>query len=212
MAKARGSFETDFLHSYLQFGLASMPKADVDALVMSLLDRYGYGGSGPLAPLSNQTVSETLHTPVSKVKKLRYDAALKYGGNVEDQAKGRLLAALYTATLDLKDDKICLVIEDLLAKNWLQGQLKIHKQIYDYSFNTEIVKVEPNGLFAALSTMYDAQSLQVFMDEYRQLKKHKDRDKIVDKFSKLVESFVNGASAAAGAGVVAIVKAHLPIP
>ena len=32
------------------------------------------------------------------------------------------------ATLAPQDGKICLIIEDSLAKNWLQGQLKIHRE------------------------------------------------------------------------------------
>ena len=129
MGSAKPSFESDFLDTCLRFGLGSMPKADVDALVMYLLDRHGYAGSPPLARLGNQIVSERLRTPVSKVRKLRYDAALKFGtARVEDEARGRLLAALALATLEPQDGKICLIIEDSLAKNWLQGQLKIHRE------------------------------------------------------------------------------------
>ena len=116
MPATHPEFAAEFLENYLKFGLGSMPKADVDALVMALLDKHGYGGSGPMASLSNQTVSERLRTPVAKVKKLRYDAALKFGGRVEDQARGRLLAALAVATLEPQDEKVCLVIEDALAK------------------------------------------------------------------------------------------------
>lgn len=46
---------------------------------MYLLDRHGLDGSAPLARLGNQTVSERLRTPVAKVKRLRYEAALKFG-------------------------------------------------------------------------------------------------------------------------------------
>ena len=53
-------------------------------------------------------MSERLRTPVSKVKKLRYEAALKFGDSVEEQAKGRLLAALSDAILEPHDEKVCL--------------------------------------------------------------------------------------------------------
>jgi hypothetical protein len=51
------TFEKEFLDNYLKLGLGSMPKSDIDALVMHLLDTYGMDGS-PLAIYSNQTVSE----------------------------------------------------------------------------------------------------------------------------------------------------------
>jgi hypothetical protein len=62
MTNALSSFASDFLESYLKFGLGSMSKSDIDALVMALLDRYG-DGSGAMASLSNQTVSERLRMP-----------------------------------------------------------------------------------------------------------------------------------------------------
>ena len=167
MGSAKPSFESEFLDNYLKFGLGSMPKADVDALVMYLLDRHGYAGSPPLARLGNQIVSERLRTPVSKVRKLRYDAALKFGtARVEDEARGRLLAALALATLEPQDGKICLIIEDSLAKNWLQGQLKIHPQVFDHSFNSEIVRVSAQGLFTVLGSIFDRAELETFRTAY----------------------------------------------
>ena len=212
MGTAPKTFQTEFLESYLKFGLGSMPKSDIDALVMSLLDRYGEGVSGAMSSLSNQTVSERLRTPVAKVKKLRYEAALKFGGRVEDQAKGRLLAALAVATLEPENEKICLIIEDSLAKNWLQGQLKIHQQIFDHSFNMEIVRVSSSGLFAVLETLFDKEQLQTFKKGYEDAKKISDVTKRIQFFKSIARKFAEGAAKAAGGGVVAVVKAHLGVP
>jgi hypothetical protein len=202
-------FEKVFLENYLKFGLGSMPKSDIDALVMHLLDVYGVNGSGPLATLSNQTVSERLKTPVSKVKKLRYDAALKFGGRIEDQAMGRLLAELSKASLEPDGEKICLIIEDSLAKNWLQGQLKIHQHIFDHSFNTEIVKVSSTGLFQVLETVFDNDELNKFKEGYEGAKKKKTAEDRVKAFKSVALKFAEGAAKAAGDGVVKVLKAHL---
>jgi hypothetical protein len=211
MPAPKSDFASEFLENYLKFGLGSMPKSDVDALVMALLEKHGYGGSGPMASLSNQTVSERLRTPVARVKKLRYDAALKFGGRVEDQAQGRLLAALANATLEPQDEKICLIIEDALAKNWLQGQLKIHQQVFDHSFNTEIIKVPAVGLFTVLETLFDKEQLQEFRKGYEAAKKIQSAAERVEFFKSLASKFANGAAETAGSGVVAIVKAHLGV-
>lgn len=209
---ATGSFTADFLVDYLKFGLGSMPKADIDALVMALLDKYGDGLSGPMASLSNQTVSERLRTPVSKVKKLRYEAGLKFGGRVEDEAQGRLLAALANATLEPEEDKVRLIIEDSLAKNWLQGQLKAHQQIFDHPFNTEIIRVSSFGLFAVLETLFDKKQLGAFKTGYDNAKKNKDAAQRVQLFKSLARKFAEGAAEAAGGGVITVVKAHLGLP
>lgn len=203
------NFEMEFLENYLKFGLGSMPKADVDALVMHLLDIYGLNGSPPLATYSKQTVSERLKTPVSKVKKLQYDAALKFGGRIEDQARGRLLAALSKASLESDGEKVLLIIEDTLAKNWLQGQLKVHQHIFDYSFNTEIVKVSATGLFQVLETVFDTKEVESFKAGYEVAKKKKTTDAQVAAFKGATMKFAEGAAKAAGAGVVAALKAHI---
>jgi hypothetical protein len=204
-------FKTDFLENYLKFGLGSMPKSDIDALVMHLLDLYGVGGSGSLATYSNQTVSERIKTPVSKVKKMRYDAVLKFGGRIEDQAMGRLLAALSKASLEPDGEKVLLIIEDSLAKNWLQGQLKIHQHIFDHSFNTEIVKVSVAGLFQVLESVFDAGEIEKFKKGYDAAKKKNTSAERVAAFKGVAKKFAEGAAKAAGAGVVTVLKAHLGV-
>ena len=204
-------FKTDFLENYLKFGLGSMPKSDIDALVMHLLDLYGVDGSGSLATYSNQTVSERIKTPVSKVKKMRYDAVLKFGGRIEDQAMGRLLAALSKACLEPDGEKVLLIIEDSLAKNWLQGQLKTHQYIFDHSFNTEIVKVSVSGLFQVLESIFDADEIEKFKKSYDEAKNKNTSAERVAAFKGVTKKFAEGAAKAAGAGVVTVLKAHLSV-
>lgn len=203
------TFETEFLNHYLQLGLGSMPKADIDALVMHLLDQHGLDGSGPLARLNNQTVSERLKTPVAKVKKLRYEAALKFGGRVEDQAAGRLLAALANASLEPQGDKICLIIEDTLAKNWLQGQLKIYQHIFDHPFSTEIIRVSADGLFQVLESLFGKKELAAFRAGYDKAKGTKDAAARKKLFKETALGFAKDAAKAAGGTVLAVVKGQL---
>lgn len=203
------TFESEFLENYLKFGLGSMPKSDIDALVMSLLDRYGLDGSDPLATLGNQTVSERLKTPVTKVKKLRYEAALKFGGRVEDQARGRLLAALANGTLEPEGKKICLIIEDSLAKNWLQGQLKIYQHIFDHPFSSEIIRVSADGLFQVLESIFDHKQIGAFKAGYERAKKETDAGERKKIFKDVALKFAEGAAKAAGGTVLTVVKAHL---
>lgn len=204
------NFESEFLDNYLKFGLGSMPKSDVDALVMSLLDRYGYSDFGPLAKFGNQAVSEKLRTPIAKVKKLRYDAALKFSGAVEDQARGRLLAALANASIEPQSDKICLIIEDALAKNWLQGQLKQKQQIFDHPFNSEIIRVSSVGMFQVLESLFGAKNITTFKAEYEKAKSIEDAEKRAEMFKKAAWKLAEIVAGVAGPGVFAIVKAHLP--
>lgn len=205
------AFEKEFLSHYLRYGVGSMPKSEIDALVMHLLDTYGLEGS-PLAIYSNQTVSERLKTPVAKIKKLRYEAALKFGGRIEDQAQGRLLAALSRATLEPEGEKICLIIEDHLAKHWLQGQLKIYQHIFDYSFNTEIVKVSASGLFEVLAAVFDPAEIAIFKQAYDEARQAQTQQARLAAFKQAARKFAEAAAKAAGDSVVKVLKAHLGLP
>lgn len=202
-------FGKEFLKHYLQLGLGAMPKAEVDALIMHLLDTHGYDGSGPLSTYGNQAVSELLKTPVAKVKKLRYDAALKFGGRVEDQAKARLLAALSKATLESEGDKVCLIIEDALAKNWLQGQLKNNQLIFEHSFNSEIVRVSAIGLFSVLGSFFDKAALDQFQAGYEAAKSKSDIKAVRTAFQKVTSKFAEGAAKSAGTAVLSIFRGHV---
>ncbi len=209
------TFTDEFLDAYLKFGLGSMNKSDVDALVMWLLDRHGYKTEPPLSPLSNQQVSELIRTPVTKVKKLRYEAALKFGGTftkIDDQAKARLLASLSTITFEPDGDKACLIIEDTLAKNWLQGQLKMNRQIFDHPFNTEIVRVSSDALFSVLGSIFDEKSVNTLKDEYMNAKSIEDKESKIEKLKALGMTFAKSAAGAAGKGLWALTKPLLPGP
>jgi hypothetical protein len=197
------AFEQAFLKHYLTFGLGSMPKSDVDALVMHLLDTHGLDGSPPLAVYSHQAVSEMLKTPVSKVKKLRYDAALKFGGDIAEEAKARLLASLDRAVFELEQDRILLIIEDMLAKHWLQGQLKAQQQVFDFSLNSEMIKVSAEGLFTVLDVVFDSAEVAVFKEGYESAKEIQDRAERQAYFKGVLRRFVESAAKAAGAGVLA---------
>ena len=115
------------------------------------------------------------------------------------------------ASLEPDGEKICLIIEDSLAKNWLQGQLKIHQHIFDHSFNTEIVKVSSTGLFQVLETVFDKDELKKFKEGYESAKKKKTVEDRVKAFKSVALKFAEGAAKAAGGGVVTVLKAHLGV-
>jgi hypothetical protein len=191
------AFSEYFLDNYLRFGLGSMPKADIDALVMHLIDVHGDKNRIPLAHLSNQQASERLKTSVSKIKKLRYEAALKFSTvGIKQEAKARLLVAFSKANLEIdfdRGDKIHLIIEDILAKNWLQGQLKEQQTIFDNSFNTELVRVDAEGLFKVLKVCFGGnqdQRIKTFIAKYETLRSKKRKDDLKAGFQKILKDVV----------------------
>lgn len=211
MSAEKETFESEFLKYYLAVGLGGLAKKDTDALVMYLIDKYGVACGPALRNLPNQEVSALLKTPVNKIKQLRYESGLKYWGEIEDQAKARLLVALSSSSFEIETRKICLIIEDSLAKNWLQGQLKSNNLIFDHSFNTEIVKVESEGLFTVLEQFFDTKLITKFKKDFEKVQKENDRERLKQHFSEITKGFAEGAAQAAGVGVVGYFKSLLPI-
>ncbi len=201
-ASTNKTFKSEFLENYMSVSVGALSKKDTDALVMHLLDKYGIEEGVPLATYPNQEVSALLRIPASKVRQLRYEAGLKYGGRVEDQAKAKLLLALSRSVLEVESKTVCLVIEDALAKNWLQGQLKSNGLIFDHSFNTEIVKVKAAGLFHVLGQVFDKTQTQTFESAYEKLVKEKKDQQLREGFMKLAGAFAVGAAKAAGGKVL----------
>lgn len=202
-------FKTEFLAHYLSVGMGALGKKDIDALVMHLLDKYGTADSAPLRTYPNQEVSALLKTPATRIRSLRYEAGLKFGGRVEDQAKVKLLIALSRAVLEIESKKICLVIEDALAKNWLQGQLKNNGLIFDHSFNTEIIKVEAKGLFELLAQFFDANQTTSFKEAFERISSDNKVEQQRKEFTKLAKNYALKLAESAGSGIFAGVKAYL---
>ena len=65
------TFANEFLKQYLKGGIGAMPKADIDALVMHLLDKYASENGRPLGSFPNQIASERLRAPLARIKRLR---------------------------------------------------------------------------------------------------------------------------------------------
>ncbi len=196
------NFADEFLHHYLKNGIGALSKTDVDALVMHLLDKYSHANGVPLAQYSNQVVSQTLRAPATKIKKLRYDAGLKYGGRVEDEARRRFVQALNKAALELDGNRVVLIIEDALAKNWIQGQIKEHGIVFDGSFNSEIVRIHPGDFFRVLEALLDTDAVRSFRDKFKALAEKKRGEELRAGFAALLTGFVTNAAKKVGSQAV----------
>lgn len=204
-------FAEEFLRHYLRYGMGSLSKSDVDALVMHLLDKYIHVNGMPLQQKSNQALSETLRIPLTKVKRLRYEAGLKFGGPVGLIAKQRFAECLSLAVIQVeptsengKNSKpiINIIIEDTLARNWIQDQLKSHGILSDTSFNREIVSTNAGDFLRLLELLLSDDELAAFTAKYHQIINQHNTDDIRRDFSTLLKAYLKGAAGTLGAATV----------
>ena len=131
-----------------------MTKTDIDALVMHLIEKYGLEKSGPLRDKSNKVVSELTRASISRVRRLRQEAALRYGERIEDEARARILAALKRASVDIEAKQVKLVIDDSLARDWLAAAIHDSGALVDGSFNRQLIRVSQSGLVTVIRELY----------------------------------------------------------
>ena len=91
----------------------------------------------------------------------------------------------------------------------IRGTLKKHQQIYDYPFNSEIIKITAEGLFTALGSLFNEEELETFRAEYQKLLRHANAERRSVLFKSIAKKFAEGAAKAAGGGVVMVLKSHI---
>ena len=194
------AFKSRFLDSYLENGLGSLSKRDIEVLLIYLLDEYGLADGKPLKALSNQSVSILLKAPNSRIKALRYEATLKYTPNNEDLAKSRLLEVIAKSQLDSDKRRIGLIIEDSFTRNWLQGHMKDHGLVFDGSFNSEVVRADADQLCNVLLSIYDEKPVNTFREKIAQLRQSESKL----SFPDVKKDFLKGAIGGLGKAAVGI--------
>lgn len=205
-------FVTSFIDEYLADGMGAMPKREFDILVMNLFLQYG-GIEG----MSNQELSILLQTPESTIKRLRYEARLKYPPN-QNYVQKEFLIVLSRSQfeLDKKDGsnidkmKIIFVMEDDFLRHEIQGRLKAKGMFADTSFNTEIIRIECSSLVAVIREIYGDEIAENFYDLFKTLNESAtDEDKNGIFRDSLLKFVLDTAKSIFNAILIAEVKTRL---
>lgn len=136
-------------------GLGSMPKTELDALLLHLIEEHSN------AAMSNSELALLMRAPVARIKRLRHEAVLRFGGDdLNALFRRRLQALVRTANFEFSslksasgkpnETRIVMVIEDEFIRSQLLGHLKKVGSHADWSFNSELLKVDPQALLRVM--------------------------------------------------------------
>ena len=183
-----------FIQAYLDRGFGSMTKNDFEVMIFAELLQTS------LLKKSNYEISIDLRIPESKVKRLRYEASLKY--NILSEDDYRLMFKEIAQNAIIKDEKIILSIEDISLRKFINFKLKKNGKFSDTSFNSEIVVIRSKDFAELLKELYYTQ---------RELKQINDKiDKINESLSKkitfkdVISVFINASVAHFGERLIDI--------
>lgn len=137
----------DLIKRYLSRGFGSMNKNDFEVAIFNELLVSGWSEK------SNRAISLELKIPETKVRRLRYEAELKYGKNTDDEFIKRLKEVLKTTKFKSEGKKLEFVLENLMLRNYLDGKLKEMGCFSDRSFNSEIVSINAKDFIELLNKL-----------------------------------------------------------
>ena len=204
-------FTQEFLNVYLANGMGSTTKRAIDILVMNLLMKYA-----DLSRESNHNLSILLQLSESSVKRLRYEARLKYPPDNE-YIQREFLFVLANAQfeaenrdeIDIENVQIIFVMEDNYLRYAIQGRLKEKGMFADTSFNSEIIKIKCGSLVNVIEEFYDKKTAEEFLEGFRALSSDEFDS---SKTEEVLFDFILGtAKAFLTSAVVAELKSRLGI-
>ena len=151
----------DAINEYLDRGFGSMTKNDFEVWIFDQLLQDKLDG------MSNFDISAELRIPESKVKRLRYEASLKYG----DPKNTTRYNAKFHNLLDKVNLKkgskniIQFAVEDMQLRKYLESILKKNGRFADTLLNTEVVSIKIDDLAILLDETCTPEQKTKFMQK-----------------------------------------------
>ena len=160
------NYMEEFIKEYLNRGFGSMNKNDFEVFIFNELLKTKLKGK------SNFEISLILKIQESKVKRLRYEAALKFP-QAECNLKTMALKALETVTIE--NERIIFQTENILLKSYISSLMKSRGKTCDSSYNQEIIVIRLEDYEILINELYDSK----FLDEnLNKMKKNTGNDKL----------------------------------
>lgn len=151
------SFETmkEAIDAYLDRGFGSMNKNDFEVFIFNEIIKDADNASK-----SDFEISKHLRIPESKVKRLRYEANLKYPIPEEDLKRLFKESLSYCKLIAGNTRSIEISIENKMVRNYVNELLKKDHRFGDSSFNSEIVRITPSDYEFLIKSVYKEKEVE----------------------------------------------------
>ncbi len=181
-----------FIDEYLERGFGSMNKNDFEVRIFSQLLQT------QCRDMSNYDISIYLKIPENKVKRLRYEAELRYTTYTETTYKELFFEAIKASRLN--ENYVQFVVEDIAMKKYIEAKLKKAHIISDSSFNSEIVKLDIDDFVFLLKCFCDDNEQKSIMEKLKK-KKHTKESSFEGIIKESIREFIKGAANGAGRAI-----------
>lgn len=201
---AKAILVTEIQNYYRSFG--SMNKNDFEVLLLHVFlnnSNHRY---------SNFDISRILGLPESKVKRLRYEADLRYNQvseyEYQEDKINQLNALLSNAVIKKDGQHIEFVVEDISLRCFLDNILKKKNRFSDSSFNSEVVKIDIKDLEILLdcSIAYKKQRKEIIKEAENLFKKKVEFAELLPALLELAANSTGLITGTTIPGLVGLVK------
>ena len=148
---------------------------------------------------NNYELSIALRIPETKIKRLRYEAALKAPIKSEEEYKKDVQKILSNASLRCREKKIVFQVEDVMLKMYITSILKKDGRAIDSSFNPELVVIHTEDFRYLAEAVCSEKELKNLMDEAKKTIKNDAKKDVTwnDIMGWVVEGAVSGVASGA---------------
>lgn len=175
----------EVVDAYLNRGFGSMNKNDFEVWIFNHLL------SNKFPDASDYKISVELKIPETKVKRLRYEAELKYSEVNEERRKEQLKQQMQNARfLKSNEGQIKFSIDDKVLRSYLGDVLRKEGRFYDSSFNSSIVALSVSDFLYLLRHLYPTDWEEELKDVKQDFEKGTDFPK---SFAEVVHSTAEGS-------------------
>ncbi|MBO4615532.1 MAG: hypothetical protein J5709_10500 [Bacteroidales bacterium] len=188
----------EFIDRYIGRGFGSMNKNDFEVEIFHYLLKTNYFKS-----LKEYDISIQLKIPQSKVKRLKYEADLKFPKENKDEMIKDILD-----NAKISFDRKCLVlsIEDEIIRKYLDCEIKKHNGYSDLSFNTELMRLDFEDYIYLVDKIEGGKRVDEIkgkLESWFLSKENGDKEKLKkirfkDLFFEFVKGFAKGAGVETG--------------
>lgn len=190
-----GEFAIEFISRYSKVGFGSMNKNDFEVMIFDLLKKFGN-----LKGKSNYDISLELQITESKVKKLSYEAELKYNNHDAATFKNDFFKILEKSRYKRDTNKVLFSVEDKFLRTSISAKLKELGHFSDSSFNSEIISIDLESFIDLLDYVLSKNEKECIIKNNKSIF---EEEPIID-FKELIRKAIYGAAGKIGEKIIDI--------
>ena len=150
---------SDTIKEYLNRGFGSMNKNDFEVWIFHYLVGNDFKGK------MDYEISINLGIPISKVKRLRYEANLKYSSHNKEDYEPGFHKLLENVKFSKDGSAVKFIVEDVALRKYLEFILKNKGHLSDGSFNSEIITMSLDAFEFLLKHFWSKDKYNQFLKQ-----------------------------------------------